>query len=47
MVLVGLHMLGASLIVVAQTAQVLALRPRTPVAAEPEPAPASPAATAA
>jgi len=46
-VLVGLHMLGASLIVVAQTAQVLALRPRTPVAPAPEPAPASPAATAA
>lgn len=44
-VLVGLHMLGASLIVVAQTAQMLALRPRTPVPAEVPPT--SPAATAA
>lgn len=46
-VLVGLHMLGASLLVVAQTAQVLALRPRTPVASGPEPTPASPAIAAA
>jgi cytochrome c oxidase assembly protein subunit 15 len=44
-VLVGLHMLGASLVVVAQTAQVLALRPRTPVATAAPPT--SPAAAAA
>jgi cytochrome c oxidase assembly protein subunit 15 len=43
-VLVGLHMFGASLMVVVQTTQVLALRPRVP---EPEPAaPADVTATA-
>lgn len=41
-VLVGLHMLGASLLVVAQTAQVLALRPRA--SAAPTTPPAAPAA---
>ncbi|MDO8107490.1 COX15/CtaA family protein [Isoptericola sp. b441] len=45
--LVGLHMLGASLMVVAQTAQLLALRPRTPAPSGAPDRPGAPAAAAA